>query len=71
MKQSMEFDFDKFIERLKEMNLAHGHSALGDDPSDEDIWTVKGYQDCLEDVIDAFRECMSLPEPPTEGTSDV
>lgn len=58
MKQSMEFDFDKFIERLKEMNLAHGHKALSDDPSDEDIWKIKGYQDCLEDVIDVFGECM-------------
>lgn len=58
MKQTMEFDFDKFIERLKKMNLAHGYKALGDDPGDEDIWTAKGYQDCLEDVIDVFRECM-------------
>lgn len=58
MKELMEFDFDKFIERLKEMNLAHGHSTLGDNPSDEDIWTVKGYQDCFEDVINIFKECM-------------
>lgn len=58
MKQVMEFDFNKFIERLKEMNLKHGYKALGDDVSDEDVWTVKGYQDCLEDVIEAFKECL-------------
>lgn len=58
MKQTMEFDFDKFIEKLKEMNLTHGHKALADDASDEDVWTVKGYQDCLEDVIEVFKECM-------------
>ena len=58
MKELMEFDFDKFIERLKEMNMKHGHKALGEDPSDEDMWTVKGYQDCLEDTIAVFKECL-------------
>lgn len=58
MKEMMEFDFNKFVERLKEMNLKHGLRGLAEDASDEDIWTVKGYQDCLEDVIEAFKECM-------------
>ena len=58
MKEMMEFDFDKFVERLKEMNLKHGLMGLAEDASDEDMWTVKGYQDCLEDVIEALKECM-------------
>ena len=58
MKELMEFDFDKFIERLKEMNMKHGYKALGEDPSDKDVWTVKGYQDCLEDIIAVFKECL-------------
>lgn len=62
MKQTMEFDFDKFIERLKEMNLMYGHMTLADDASDEDVWMVKGYQDCLEDVIDLFKECVGIDD---------
>jgi hypothetical protein len=59
MKELMEFDFEKFIERLKEMSLEHGHTSLGEDSSNKDMRTVKGYQDCLEDVIEAFKECMA------------
>lgn len=62
MKDVIEFDFNKFIERLKEMNVEHGHKALGEDASNEDIWTVHGYQDCLEDVIDAFKECIGIDD---------
>jgi hypothetical protein len=58
MKELMEFDFNKFVESLKKMNMEHGYKALGNDASDEDVWTVKGYQDCLEDVIEVFKECM-------------
>ena len=62
MKELMEFDFEKFIERLKEMNSEHGHKSLGEDSSNKDMWTVKGYQDCLEDVIDLFKECIGVDE---------
>lgn len=58
MKEVFEFDFHAFIEKLKKMNLEHGYKALGDDVSDEDIWRVHGYQDCLDDVINIFKECM-------------
>ena len=58
MKELMEFDFNKFVESLKKMNLEHGHKALSEDSSDEDVWTVKGYQDCLEEIIKVFRECL-------------
>lgn len=58
MKLIMQFDFDKFVQRLKEMNLKHGLRGLAEDTNDEDMWKVKGYQDCLEDVIGAFKECM-------------
>lgn len=62
MKQTMEFDFDKFIEGLKEMNSKHGYKSLGEDPGNEDVWTVKGYQDCLEEIINLFKECMGIDE---------
>lgn len=62
MKEMIEFDFDRFVGRLKKMNTEHGYKALADDASDEDVWTVKGYQDCLEDVIEVFRECVGIDE---------
>lgn len=62
MKELMEFDFDRFVERLKKMNLEHGMRGIGDDASDEDMWTVKGYQDCLKDVIEVFKECVGIDE---------
>lgn len=59
MKEVMEFDFKKFIQRLKEMNAEHGFKSLPDEPVDkEDVWMIKGYQDCLEDVISIFKECL-------------
>lgn len=58
MKETMEFDFHKFIERLKELNTKNGYKGAKEEVSDEDVWTVKGYQDCLEDVIEAFKECL-------------
>ena len=58
MKETMEFDFHKFIERLKELNTKNGYNGVKEEASDEDVWMVKGYQDCLEDVIEVFKECL-------------
>ena len=58
MKEIIEFDFHKFVERLKELNSENGYKGMKEDASDEDVWRVKGYQDCLGDVIEAFEECM-------------
>ena len=58
MKKTIEFDFHKFVERLKELNLENGYNGMKEDVSDEDVWRVEGYQDCLEDVIAVFEECL-------------
>lgn len=58
MKETIEFDFHKFVERLKELNSKNGYNGAKEEASDEDVWTVKGYQDCLEDVIEVFKECL-------------
>ena len=56
------FDLSKFLKGLKELNTGHGYKSLGEEPSDEDVWAVKGYQDCLDDVINIFKECLLIEE---------
>ena len=59
---TMKLDFNKFIKKLKELNSKHGYKSMPEDVDKTTVWRVAGYQECLGDVIDIFKECMKTEE---------
>ena len=57
MKRLIEFDIDKFISELKKLNHDNGYSSLKEDSTEDDMYRVAGWQNCMEVIVNLFEEC--------------
>lgn len=55
----IEFDMNKFTGELRKLNNENGYPSVKDKEITElEIFKVNGWQDCMNAVIDTFKECI-------------